>query len=208
MRLIPILVVVSALAAGSAPATGADKGAPASAAPPAETAFQAHPSCYAAGMVASTIAKAKASDGTDSISVAADGYGGTIGVGCDFRISPRLAVGVLGRLDLADVKARVDDGRLSLGWSWTAAARAGYYVNPAVMVYALAGVTSQEFKAAGLSTDRFGLVYGLGTEIALTPSTALILEWTRTDLDAWRIDDVRITPETDTVRLGIAIKLN
>lgn len=208
---IRIAAALAILAMTALPAPAADKGGPVVApiVAPAEPVDQSV-SCQVSGLVSSTVVRVRAKDGssTNAITVAADGLGATLGAGCDLRLG-RILFGLLGRLDLADVSSRLDAGTLGLdGWTWTAGGRAGWQLNPAVLVYGLAGITGTEFRLSGTRADGRGIVYGLGTDIALTRHLALTAEYARAHLGRWTDIDTRLEPATDTLRLGLTLRLN
>ena len=205
---------VLAILLAAAPAMAADKGAPQPTPGSAITDVidRASPVvCQVSGLVSSTVARVKAKDTASpaAITVAADGYGATTGFGCDLSIAPRFVVGGLARLDLADVSSRLDAGTLGMdGWTWTVGGRLGYQLNPAVLVYGLAGISGAEFRLSGTRADGRGVVYGLGTDIALTRHMALTVEFARSHLGTWSELDTKLSPATDTVRLGLTLRLN
>lgn len=189
----------------SAPTSAADKGGPKPATRVVPDAEEHAPvSCYAQGLVSSTVARAKVPE----LTVAASGFGGTAGLGCDLRLNAKIAIGALARLDMSRASATLNDGHIDLGTGWMIGGRLGYYVNPTVMVYGLAGMQSQDFKIVGDKLDSRGLVYGLGTEIALARSLALTVEYTRANLGNWTDGGIEIKPATDAVRLGLTVKLH
>lgn len=159
-------------------------------------------SCYVQGLAGSTIAGAKAADGAGSVTISADGLTVGFGGGCDLRYR-RGVVGLLGRYEFSDVSAQVWDGKLGLGNSWLLGARAGFLVNPHVLVYGLAGVTGTELKLDATNIDKRGLTLGAGIEIDLTHHLSLTAEYNHTGLGKLQTDGAQIDADAHSIRLGL-----
>ena len=162
--------------------------------------------CYVEGSLASSITSSKL-EGTVSATLATDGYTGGIGVGCDYKLNSKFLVGALGRYDIGTIDGTTFDTKISQDAVWTAAARAGFYINPSTIIYALAGVSGTKIDFTGvdkISAD--GLILGAGLEIDLGSSVWLGAEYSRTDYGKFSIDADQLRPTSDTVRATIKYK--
>lgn len=162
--------------------------------------------CYVEGSLASSITSSKM-EGTVSATLATDGYTGGIGVGCDYKLNSKFLVGAFGRYDLGKIDGKTGDTTISQDAVWTAAARAGYFVNPSVLIYGLAGISGTKIDLTGvdkLSAD--GLILGAGLEIDLGANIWLGAEYSRTDYGKFAIEGDQLRPTSDTVRATIKYK--
>lgn len=147
------------------------------------------PSCYVGGSLNGQIASVK----EDSVTFSDKGVGYGVLAGCQIG---------LGSLDVG--------GRLGYDWtkheahmgSWHAAGILGWRLNEHVRPYALLGVTGVDVDA-----NFKGIVGGAGLEIALAKQLAATIEYNRVWLDARTIEDVKVKPSIDVIRLGLVYKL-
>lgn len=162
--------------------------------------------CYVEGSLASSITSSKI-EGATSVTVATDGYTGGIGLGCDYKLNSKFLVGALGRYDIGKIDGTTFDAKISQDAVWTAAARAGYFVNPSVLIYGLAGLSGTKIDFTGVDKiSAEGLVLGAGLEIDLGANIWLGAEYTRTDFGKFNIDADRLNPTSDTVRMTMKYK--
>lgn len=170
--------------------------------------------CYADINAGKTITSTKVSDPwSGPVSFAADGFQGGIGGGCDYLIPGvmhGLVIGVLGRYDLQDISTALDAAKISSDHAWTAAARAGVKINPGTLVYGLAGMSWTEISYPGdMAISPRGYVYGAGIELDIgIPNLAGYVEWNHTTWGKASDFDVTIRPESDTIRVGLKLKLD
>ena len=120
-----------------------------------------------------------------------------------------LVIGVLGRYDLQDISTGLDAGKISSDAAWTAAVRAGVRINPGTLAYALGGLSWTDITYPGATEiSPRGYVYGAGLEVDIgVPNLSAYVEWSRTTWGRASDLDVTIKPESDTVRVGLKLKL-
>ena len=177
------------------------------------TAAAANVACYVDASVGKTTTTSRVSDDfSGPVTIAADGLQGGLGAGCDYTIPGimhGLVIGVLGRYDLQDINTSLDAGKISSDGAWTAAARLGVKVNPGTLVYGLGGMSWTQISYPGaLDVSPRGYVFGAGVEIDIgIPNLAAYAEWSRTTWGKASDFDVTIRPESDTVRVGVKLKL-
>ena len=162
--------------------------------------------CYIEGSLASSITSSKM-EGATSLTVATDGYTGGIGVGCDYKIGTKFLVGALGRYDIGKIDGKTFDTKISQDAVWTVAARAGYFINPSVLIYGLAGLSGTKIDFSGadkISTE--GLVLGAGLEIDLGANVWLGGEYARTNFGKSTVLGDQIDNTSDTVRATLKYK--
>jgi opacity protein-like surface antigen len=170
------------------------------------TTASAQVGCYVEGSLASSITSSKM-EGSTSVTVATDGYTGGIGVGCDYKFASKFIVGALGRYDIGKIDGKTFDTTISQEAVWTAAARAGFLINPSVVIYSLAGISGTKIDLTGVDKlSAEGLVLGAGLEIDLGSSIWLGAEYTRTDYGKFNIDADQLRPTSDTVRMTMKYK--
>lgn len=149
---------------------------------------------------------------------------GTVQVGYDRQIMPRIVVGAFFDYDFDSIDSSVKllNGAASFSFNltdmWTVGGRIGYLVNPNTLVYALAGYTEAKFDLpAGASNNTFsGYSVGAGLETSLTGNWFLKGEYRFTSLDTQTIFEVgrrynfNVTdqPDIQTGRLVLAYKFN
>lgn len=177
------------------------------------TAAHANVSCYVDVNAGKTITTSRVNDDfSGPVTIAADGLQGGLGAGCDYTVPGvmhGLVIGVLGRYDLQDISTSLDAGKISSDGAWTAAARLGVKVNPGTLVYGLGGMSWTQISYPGaLDVSPHGYVYGMGVEIDIgIPNLSAYAEWNHTTWGKASDFDVTIRPESDTVRLGVKLKL-
>ncbi len=180
----------SAFAADMAPRTYA-KAAPMAVAGPSWT------GCYVGGGGGGAATKTDHNDyftGTNvaagpNISSGADGWFGTVQVGCDYQFN-NFVLGVFGDYDFMDVKgdtsvfgqtAAVNTGSQKMDYQWAIGGRAGYLITPSLLTYVSGGYTQAHWKSTDLRFFGFapvastlpgdtkgGWFIGTGDEYALT----------------------------------------
>lgn len=172
----------------------------------------ANVTCYADISAGKTITSTKVSEEfSGPYTIAADGFQGGLGGGCDVTVPSvmhGLVIGALGRYDLQDIDTRFEGSSVSSDAAWTAAARIGVKVNPGTLIYALGGLSWTDITYPGateLSTR--GYVFGGGIEIDIgIPNLSLYTEWSRTQWGKATDLDAVLTPASDTIRVGLKLK--
>lgn len=172
----------------------------------------ANMACYVDINAGKTITSTRVSDDfSGPVTIAADGFQGGLGAGCDYTvpgIMDGLVIGVLGRYDLQDVSTKFAAGDISSDGAWTAAARAGIRVNSGTLAYGLVGMSWTDIAYPG-STEISprGWVYGAGLEVDIgVPNLSLYGEWSRTQWGKAEDFGVSLRPDSDTVRIGVKMK--
>jgi outer membrane immunogenic protein len=121
-------------------------------------------------------------------STGGEGWLGTAGVGCDYRVGSRWVIGVLADYDFMNMSGRFQDpflgyiGTQTQSWAWAAGARVGYLVTPDFLTYINLGYPEEHFDKINLVTPSSAatpyyypahtytsgfLFFGAGTEYAL-----------------------------------------
>lgn len=170
---------------------------------------KAQVSCYAEASAGGAITSNKLDDGMTAVTVAGDGYFGGLGVGCDYKFD-RFLIGGLARYDLNKISTDMLGQRLSAGdGTWTAAARAGVFLQPAILVYGIAGISGTELDIAGIETlDTKGLLLGAGLELEIAPLIAVFAEFNHTKYNAWHDGPAELQTSSNAVRAGLKIRFN
>lgn len=145
--------------------------------------------CYIGGSLNGQIASIK----DDGVTFTDKGVGYGVLGGCSIGIGP---VDLGGRLGYDWTKHEESMG------AWHAAAILGWRLNEHVRPYALLGVTGVD-----VSANFKGIIGGAGLEIALAKHLAATLEYNKVWLDARTIEDVKVKPSIDVIRLGLIYKL-
>lgn len=160
--------------------------------------------CFIGGSVGGGITQTE----TPGITIAANG--GMIGVegGCDYKFD-KFLVGGLARADFSDIKTSVTGNTVKQDAAWTLALRAGYQVQPDVLVYVIGGYTGTSIDYAGLvNIDRNGFLGGAGLELRLVGNMFGFVEYTHTEYRKWS-DGVTgdfLKPSQDAARVGVRLK--
>lgn len=176
------------------------------------TSAAANVACYLDVSAGKTITSTRVGDSLSGpVTIAADGFQGGLGAGCDYTIPGvmhGLVIGVLGRYDLQDISTGIDAGKISSDAAWTAAARAGVRINPGTLAYALAGMSWTDISYPGaMEISPRGYVYGAGIEIDIgIPNLSAYVEYNHTTWGRSTDLDVTLRPDSDTVRLGLKLK--
>lgn len=156
---------------------------------------------YAAARIADTIANA-------SVDLAADGVIVSAGAGCDIAFSG-FVIGALARYHLGKTEAAVDGVAITIDQMWMVAGRAGYQVQPSTLLYALLGYSGASGEVSGIADKRLlGLVYGVGLDARITKALVFRVEWARHDFKGVAIEDARLDPLVNVVRIGVVFDLN
>lgn len=157
------------------------------------------------------------SGGSGSFDLDADGGTGTLFAGYNWQLG-RAVLGIE-----ADIGTGYLDDSLGAGLGLVGhdvnvmgslRARAGYLLTPAFMVYGTAGIAAADFDftANGVTASEtlVGYQVGAGTELMITPSWTLRMEYIYTDLGSETVTHGGLTntyePDFHTVRAGIAFK--
>jgi outer membrane immunogenic protein len=163
-----------------------------------------------------------------------EGVFGSVFAGYDWHLTPRVVAGVFGDVSYGNVGSRaavsVDvlgitagaQATLTARWGATVGARAGVLVSPSTLLYALAGLSWQQFDSdvdvsvtglplpsvAGRTSDHVGLTAGLGIETLIDPRWSLRGEYRFTQFDAGSPFGLGVdfTPSLHTARLGLAYR--
>lgn len=169
-------------------------------------------SCYVDINAGKTITSTRVGDSFDGpVTIAADGFQGGLGAGCDYLIPgvmDGIVIGVLGRYDLQDISTKFAAGDISSDGSWTAAARAGVKINPGTLAYGLVGMSWTDITYPGATEiSPRGYVYGAGIEIDVgVPNLSAYVEWSHTQWGKATDIDLTLRPDSDTVRVGLKLK--
>ena len=94
------------------------------------------------------------------------GWLGRVGAGCDYQVTPRWVVGVLGDYDFMDLRGTNSPLETLGGFpissteketgAWSVGARIGYLLTPSILTYADAGYTEARFASQTLTTNLGG----------------------------------------------------
>ncbi len=175
------------------------------------TTAEAGVSCYLDVSGGKTITSTRVNDFSGPVTIAADGMQGGLGAGCDY-LAPGLmdgiVVGVLGRYDLQDISTGIANARIDSDAAWTAAIRAGVRINPGTLAYGLVGMSWTDITYPGaVEISPRGYVFGAGIELDIgLPNLALYAEWSRTQWGKASDFGMTLTPDSDTVRVGLKLK--
>ena len=152
------------------------------------------PSCYVAGLVASTIATTKVAD---SITATARGLDAAAGLGCDLALGREFLAGAFARGIVPDVR----NALTKLEPSWQAGARLGVHLNAGAMVYGLAAVNGTTWRLADVKGTTTQFAFGGGLELELPlPGTRLVVEYQHAEGGS-------LAPATDSIRVGVAVSI-
>ncbi|MCK1360412.1 outer membrane beta-barrel protein [Bradyrhizobium sp. 199] len=193
-----ILMALTAVAAMTGTASAADMAArPYTKAPVAAAPVASWTGCYVGAGGGGAITKNDHNDFVagfgavgPNLSTGADGWFGTVQVGCDYQFN-NWVVGVFGDYDFMDVKGDISTagvvGPISVGsqkqdYQWAVGGRVGYLVLPQLLTYVSGGYTQAHWKATTLAgtgafagttstlpgTTKGGWFIGTGDEYALT----------------------------------------
>lgn len=176
------------------------------------TSAAANMACYLDINAGKTITSTRVGDDfSGPVTIAADGFQGGLGAGCDYTIPGLmhgLVIGVLGRYDLQDIDTKFAAGDISSDGAWTAAARAGVRINPGTLAYGLVGMSWTDIQYPGATEiSPRGYVYGAGLEVDIgIPNLSAYVEWNHVTWGKATDLDVTLRPESDTVRVGLKLK--
>lgn len=165
-------------------------------------------SCWLEASAAKNITSTKVTDGiAGTITVTADGLQGGLGLGCDYLLGSGFKVGILGRYDRPDLKTDFLADTITGSGIYMAGGRVGYLINPGVETYGLLGYSWTDISyGVDLKTKPSGMTYGAGLEINISnllPHTSIIVEYARTNWDSTTIDATKLSPTSDTIRVGV-----
>ncbi len=149
------------------------------------------------------------------------GYG--VEVGYDGIIGPDFTLGSYAGIDFSNTDfcsplLGNDEFCLRTGRNITAGVRAGYAVNPIILLYAKGGYSNTRLKASYSdpdgtvrgSTDRDGVHFGAGVEFAFTPNAYGKLEYLRTEYKGagFKDEDVSafVNGSRDQVFAGVGVR--
>jgi outer membrane immunogenic protein len=144
--------------------------------------------------------------------VGGEGAFGTVIIGYDVLVGPRLVVGVFADYDFSgisgDVLADNGDGTVSAitldhNYSWSVGGRLGLLVNPATLVYGTGGYTQAEFELGGDPQTFDGYFVGGGIETSLRDNWFLKLEYRFSDHTG---QDVDVDATLHTARATLTYK--
>lgn len=172
----------------------------------------ANMACYVDVNAGKTITSTRVGDDfSGPVTIAADGFQGGLGAGCDYTVPGLmhgLVIGVLGRYDLQDISTKFSGGDISSDGAWTAAVRGGVRINPGTLAYGLIGMSWTDISYPGATEiSPRGYVYGAGIELDVgVPNVSLYAEWSHTQWGKATDFDVTLRPESDSVRLGLKLK--
>ncbi len=139
------------------------------------------------------------------------GYG--VEVGYDGIIGPDFTLGSYAGIDFSNTDfcsplLGNDEFCLRTGRNITAGVRAGYAVNPVVLLYAKGGYSNTKLKASYSdldrrvrgSTDRDGVHFGGGVEFAFTAKAYGKVEYVRTEYEGAGFEDEDVSASLDGSR--------
>ena len=185
-----LVLALTALAAFTGSASAADLGArPYTKAAPAPAPVASWTGCYIAGGGGGAYTKNDHNDFSNSLaltgfapgtplgsnlSTGADGWFGTVQVGCDYQIN-NFVVGLFGDYDFMSVKGDVSTlgffgpaitGSQKQDSQWAVGGRVGYLVLPSLLTYVSGGYTQAHWKDTALAS-----FFAPGTTVATLPGT-------------------------------------
>lgn len=173
-----------------------------------EASYAASPSCYLELGAGGALSQQKLSDAGASVTIAGDGYTGTIGLGCDLTFD-KLLVGARGRYEVSKLTGSLMGEDWKSNAAWEVAMRAGVLVQPSILLYAVAGLKGTEIDYAGmLSLDTKGLMFGGGLELELSKHIAVFAEYNHVQFGGWKDSGVELKPSTDAIMAGVRIRFN
>jgi len=176
------------------------------------TSAAANMACYVDINAGKTITSTRVGDDfSGPVTIAADGFQGGVGAGCDYTVPGLMhgiVIGVLGRYDLQDIDTKFAGDSIASDGAWTAAARAGVRINEGTLAYGLLGMSWTDISYPGATEiSPRGYVYGAGIEIDVgVPNLAVYAEWSHTQWGKATDLDVTLRPDSDTVRIGVKLK--
>lgn len=176
------------------------------------TAASANVACYVDVSAGKTITSTQFDNNISGpVTIAADGFQGGLGAGCDLTVAglmDGLVIGVLGRYDLQDISTKFAVGDISSDGAWTAAIRAGVKINPGTLAYGLVGMSWTDITYPGATEiSPRGYVYGVGLEVDIgIPNLSAYAEWSHTQWGKAEDFGVSLRPDSDTVRVGLKLK--
>ena len=100
------------------------------------------------------------------------GWLGTLGGGFDYQlqqINPHMVVGAFADVDFSSLSGTIQDqnpffaGTLKEDWAWSAGARAGWLVTPAILTYVNGGFTQAHFTSASMVETHGGAITPFST---------------------------------------------
>lgn len=168
----------------------------------------AGPSCYAELGAGGALSQQKLDQAGASVTIAGDGYTGAIGLGCDYKLE-QIVAGIRARYEASKISGSLMGDAWKANTSWDVALRAGYLVQPSILLYGVAGLKGTEIDYAGLtSLDTKGLMYGGGLELELSQHIAVFAEYNHTQFGGWHDGGATLKPSTDAVMLGVRLRFN
>lgn len=170
-----LVLALTAAAAFTAPALAADMAPRYAKAPVAVAPVTSWTGCYIGGGGGGAMTKNDHNDVSNSLaltgfapgtalgsnqSTGADGWFGTVQVGCDYQFN-NFVVGIFGDYDFMDVKGDVSTfgffgpavtGSQKLDSQWAVGGRVGYLVLPQLLTYVSGGYTQAHWKSTSLAS--------------------------------------------------------
>jgi outer membrane immunogenic protein len=157
--------------------------------------------------------------------IGGEGIFGTVVVGYDRQIAPRLVAGVFFDYDFSNISTDLNvaagllSGSLEHQHSWSVGGRLGYLTSPATMWYGTAGYTNATFDLSSnigsLDLPDFsGFFVGGGVESVLRDGWSLRAEYRFTQFDSESafslpgVFNVDIEPSMHTARLALTYRFN
>jgi len=172
------------------------------------TAYAASPSCYVELGAGGALSQQQLTDAGASVTIAGDGYTGSIGLGCDVKFD-QLLIGARGRYEVSKITGSLMGDAWKSNAAWDVALRAGVLVQPSILLYAVAGVQGTEIDYAGmLSLDTKGLMFGGGLELEVSKHIAVFAEYNHVQFGGWKDSGVELKPSTDAIMAGIRFRFN
>jgi opacity protein-like surface antigen len=135
------------------------------------------------------------------------------GIGCDMRVD-KMVVGLMGRYDFGKLETSASLGATSvnvhINRPWMVAAKLGMEVNPATVVYGVAGLTGAQLDLTALTGDKFNLkgkVIGGGVEWIISGPWSAKAEYTYSMFDKQNLYSlVDVTPNVHAMRVGFTYR--
>ena len=171
-------------------------------------AYAASPSCYVEVGAGGALSQQQLTDAGASVTIAGDGYTAGGGIGCDVKFD-QVLIGAFGRYDFQHLTGSMAGESWKSDAQWTVAMRAGYFVQPSILLYGVVGMQGTEIDYAGLTTlDTKGLLLGGGLELEIAKHVALFAQYEHTQFGGWKDGTAELKPATDAVRIGVRIRFN
>lgn len=168
----------------------------------------AGPSCYVELGAGGALSSQRLDQAGASVTIAGDGYTGTIGLGCDYKLE-QIVAGIRGRYEVSKISGNLMGDAWKANDAWEVALRAGYLIQPSILLYGVAGLKGTEIDYAGaLNLDTKGLMFGGGLELEISKHLALYAEYNHVQYGGWHDAGATLKPSTDAVMLGIRLRFD